>query len=98
MGSYWHADIRKYNDKPLNSSQQNNVKRDIRKHQFLINNNYRILYLWEDDIMNNLDKCILLINEFIKGNNMTIHSSAYDINNNNLIENNIIQYIQQSTP
>ena len=48
--------------------------------------------------MDNLDKCILLINEFIKGDNTTTHSSAYDINNNELIENNIIQYIQQSTP
>lgn len=70
----------------------------MRKHQFLINNNYRILYLWEDDVMNNLAKCILLINDFIHSDNITMHSSEYDINNNRLVKNNIIQYIQQSTP
>ena len=48
--------------------------------------------------MNNLAKCILLINDFIHSDNITMHSSEYDINNNRLVKNNIIQYIQQSTP
>lgn len=48
--------------------------------------------------MNNLSKCILLINDFIQSDNIIMHSSEYDINNNRLVKNNIIQYIQQSTP
>ena len=42
MGSYWHADIRKYNKNKLNEPQQHNIERDTRKHQFLIDNNYRL--------------------------------------------------------
>lgn len=97
MGGYWHADSRRYKDDQLNEPQQQNVGRDKRKHTFLLKNNYRVLYLWEWDIINNLDKCKLLIDEFLNNNMQSTHSSEYDLENFKLIKNNTIQYIQKKT-
>lgn len=97
MGSYWHADCRRYNLNKLNESQQQNIRRDKRKHDFLLKNNYRVLYLWEYDVIQDLDKCKLLINEFLNNNVKSAHSSEYDLDNFKLIKNNTIQYIQKKT-
>ena len=55
------------------------------------------LYLWEDDINNNLNLCKQLIKEFI--NNISLqsyHSSAYTLVNGELIFNpQIKQYIEK---
>lgn len=56
-----------------------------------------ILYLWEDDINNNLDLCKQLIKEFINNTSLqSYHSSAYVFMNGELIFNpQIEQYIEK---
>lgn len=54
-------------------------------------------YLWEYDVIQDLDKCKLLINEFLNNNVKSAHSSEYDLDNFKLIKNNTIQYIQKKT-
>ena len=88
MGDYWHGNPLKFNK--LSSLQIKNIIRDKAKHTF-IEKYYgiNILYLWEKDILNNPDLCILLIKEYINNNGKLInyHSFNYAISDNQLILN-----------
>jgi len=55
QGDYWHANplIYEKHDKIQNK----NVKRDIRKYKFLVSSGYRVIYLWEYDLKNNINSC-----------------------------------------
>ena len=46
-----------------------------------------MLYLWENDILKNLDLCYALIELYIKndGNLINYHSFNYSLYNNNLV-------------
>jgi G:T-mismatch repair DNA endonuclease (very short patch repair protein) len=57
QGDFWHANPHIYNQNNILPMQQKNVYRDKRKQTFLTNKGYQILYLWEGDLHNNLDKC-----------------------------------------
>ena len=64
MGDYWHSSPLKYSNK-TNDKQKHIISRDRAKHTY-IKNEYgiEILYLWEDDIVNNPDLCRHLIIEY----------------------------------
>lgn len=96
MGSYWHGDIRKYKDfEELKEFQIKNIIRDSKKELYLKNNGYIIIYLWEKDIMQDLQKCEIIIQTVLNNIQIkTIHSSEYDLVDNNLIKNNIKQYME----
>ncbi len=70
MGDYFHANPLKYNDyNQLNKMQQKDVIRDRRKHTYIKKYyNIEILYLWESDILNNLNLCKALIAKYISNN------------------------------
>lgn len=55
QGDYWHGNPRLYNENELNKVQLRNRANDILKKEWLLNNNYKLLELWEMDIYDNLD-------------------------------------------
>lgn len=55
QGDYWHGNPRKYSDSNLNKIQQNNIKRDNRKKEYLSSNHIGSLFLWEYDIKKNFE-------------------------------------------
>lgn len=94
MGTFWHCDNRKYSTINYNL-QRENIVHDKSKHEFIKKKyNIEILYLWEKDIINNLDLCKQLILSYI-GNNGVLknyQSFNYALNDNQLILNkNIIK-------
>ena len=96
MGDYWHSNPLKFTQ--LNDLQVKNITRDKAKHTF-IQKYYgiNILYLWENDILKNLDLCYALIDLYIKndGNLINYHSFNYSLYNNNLVlSSQIIQPYQ----
>lgn len=94
QGGFWHCDNRRYEE--INSIiQVECIKKDKSKKTYLKNYyNIDVLYLWEDDINNNLDLCRKLILEYInnKGVLQDYHSFNYYLEDNNMlsINNNII--------
>ena len=88
MGDYYHANpITYYSFSSLNSMQKSDVFRDRRKHTF-IKKYYgiEILYLWENDIINNQSLCEKLILYYINQNG---YLSNYNSFNYSLYENQI---------
>lgn len=69
MGDYWHSNpITKYKE-PKSVPQQQTIHRDKRKHTYVCNQyGIEILYLWEDDIKHNIEKCNKLIEKYIDNN------------------------------
>lgn len=98
MGRYWHKDSRYYS-KDIFTSLRNKItiEKDIRKNKKMEEVRITILYLWEDDINNNLDLCEQLIKEFVNNTSLqSYHSSAYTLINGELIFNpQIKQYIEK---
>jgi len=91
MGTYWHCDVRKYNQ-TINDKQQRNVERDCRKKHSLNDSGYKILYLWEDDIIKNSEMCSKLL-EFFVLNNGDIdnhHSMNYHFEGGILFYNDVV--------
>ena len=93
MGTYFHCDIRKF--KEINyKNQLTRIKMDKIKHSFILNNYHiEILYLWEEDIIKNLELCSLLIDKYLNNNGQiyNYHSINYQIIKNKLcLKNEII--------
>lgn len=55
QGDYWHGNPKFY--KELNSIQQKMVNRDIKKKNELEKLGYKVIYIWEDDLKNNIQLC-----------------------------------------
>jgi len=97
MGKFWHCDNRKYYT--INyESQLNAIRKDKSKHTYFKNKGINILYLWEDEINNNLPLCVKLIEEYIQNNGIlkNYHSFNYCLSNINdilLTDNIIIPYM-----
>lgn len=91
MGDYFHANPTKFSS--LNQIQQKDVARDARKNTY-IKKYYHIdiLYLWENDINNNIEVCKKLIEAYIntKGILADYNSYNYQIKNDELFLNNEI--------
>lgn len=93
MGDFWHANPLKYNKENLRDIQKKRIPRDKAKHTYIRNKyNIEILYLWENDIYNNIELCELLIKEYIKsnGNLKNYHSFNYIINDGEIVLNDEI--------
>ena len=93
MGDYWHCNPIKY--KYINyKNQVDRIIRDKAKHSYIKNKyNIEILYLWEYDIMNNLNKCKNLIIDYIKNKGILSDYNSFNYNENN----KIISYIDYSS-
>lgn len=93
MGDFWHCHPLKYNKNNMRDIHRKRIPKDKAKHTYF-KNNYKIeiLYLWEEDIYNNLDICKLLIDKYIKQNGIleNYHSFNYHLENNDLVLNNNI--------
>jgi transposase-like protein/G:T-mismatch repair DNA endonuclease (very short patch repair protein) len=74
-GDYWHGNPLKY--KKLDSIQKENKLRDLKKLEFAINNNYKILFLWEFEINEFRDKIVNLFKD-IKNGIFKQQESIYD--------------------
>lgn len=97
MGDFWHCHPLKYSMENIRDIQKKRIPKDKAKHTYFKNNyDIEILYLWEDDIYNNLDVCKSLINKYINNDGIleNYHSFNYHIENDKLIlnENTIIPY------
>lgn len=57
FGDYWHGNPNKYgnNKKPLTERQIKQKEKDKYKENYLKNKGFNFVYIWEDDIYNNLD-------------------------------------------
>lgn len=72
-GDYWHSNPLKYGNK-INETQANRIKIDKAKNTYIKNTyiknkyNCNVLYLWENDIKNNVNLIRLLILKFIENN------------------------------
>lgn len=100
MGDFWHCNPLKYDKNNIRDIQRKRIPKDKAKHTYFKNNyGIEILYLWEDDIYNNLDVCKLLINKYIDNDGVleNYHSFNYKLENNNLVLNdNIITPYQDA--
>ena len=98
-GDYWHVNPTKY-DSPKYYRQKRSVATDKRKHTY-IKNHYdkNILYLWENDIYNDINKCRLLIELFINNNGHldNYNSFNYSVQDDVVILNSIIIATFQNT-
>lgn len=97
MGDFWHSNPLKYDINNLRDVQRKRIPKDKAKHTYFKNNyNIEILYLWEDDIYNNLDVCKSLIDKYINNNGIleNYHSFNYHLENGILVlnDNIIIPY------
>lgn len=95
MGDYWHSSPLKYNkDKyMINKIQSRTLLHDKQKHSYIKNHlNKEILYIWENDINNNINLCEKLILEYIgnNGNLKNYNSFNYHMEDDKLVLNNEI--------
>jgi G:T-mismatch repair DNA endonuclease (very short patch repair protein) len=94
MGDFWHCHPLKYNKENMKDIHKKRIPKDKAKHTYFKNKyNIEILYLWEDDIYNNLDVCRSLIDKYInnKGILENYHSFNYYLKDGNLfLDSNII--------
>lgn len=97
MGTYWHCDNREY--QIINYvMQKERIKLDKIKHSYIRDNyDIEILYLWEKDIIENLDLCKTLIKQYIEheGELENYHSMNYVLRGEKitLIKNKHIPYM-----
>ena len=99
MGRYWHGDIRKYSEEKINASQYKTIEKDkVRKDTLYKDCGIIILYLWEDDINNNIDLCEALIQRFLQKpiELPSYHSSHYNFKKSlRYSKNNVTQYMEK---
>lgn len=97
QGDYWHSNPNIFKDS-LTETQYKRISRDKAKHTYIKKYfDIEVLYLWENDIYNNLELCKNLIDLYIKSNGKLInyHSFNYHIDNNSnlcLRENIVTPY------
>ncbi len=74
-GDYWHTNPIKYkSDDKLSKQQLKQFTYDLKKYNYSLEH-FPILYLWENDIKNNLKLCELLIMLFIKEGQLKDYNS-----------------------
>lgn len=68
MGDYWHCSPVKYT-KPINNVQFHSVERDRKKANIIFRETgFRVLYLWEKDIIGRRGLCAKLIRKYVESN------------------------------
>lgn len=68
QGDYWHGNSKIYDFDDLSPQQINKMTADANKELLFNDLGYKILYLWEMDIINNIDECENRIKQFILEN------------------------------
>lgn len=90
MGDYWHSNPTTKFKEPKNTTQIKTSNRDRRKHTY-VHNQYgiEILYLWENDIKNEIEKCEKLIDLYIRNKGILedYNSFNYSDEQGNLVLN-----------
>ncbi|WP_251402711.1 endonuclease domain-containing protein [Ureibacillus chungkukjangi] len=89
MGDYWHANPNKYpNYSNLNNIQKKDIVRDKRKRTYLSKYyNIDILYVWENEVNNEIKLCEELIKLFVQENKLINYNSFnYFLNSKQGIE------------
>lgn len=77
MGDYWHSNPLKF--QKLNDLQRKNIARDKAKRTFIYKYyNIHILYLWENDILENPVLCRSLINLYIQNNGLLTNYHSFN--------------------
>ncbi len=98
MGDYWHCSPLKYESVKYDC-QKKSIRRDKAKHTFIKNKyNTEILYLWENDLLNNRELCLEIIRKFISKNGVldNYHSFNYELIDNSLqLKHNVIVAFQE---
>lgn len=56
QGDYWHGNPKFYKEECLNEVQKKNKKRDLEKKEWAVNNGFKLLVFWEDEIYSNPNK------------------------------------------
>ena len=91
-GGYWHCDPRFYNG-AINKTQQNKIDKDIIKYNWVKDNNYKIIVIWEYDIINNINQIKKQINDALFSNNKSDwESELYNYINSLNVKTNINFY------
>lgn len=95
MGDYWHYNPSTEDNKEPSASQIKTIIKDKAKHTYIKKYyDIEVLYLWENDLYNNINVCESLINEYIKQKGMmdNYHSFNYyiDKNDNLILSNKLI--------
>jgi G:T-mismatch repair DNA endonuclease (very short patch repair protein) len=89
MGDYWHYNpTNKYNKTP-NKIQSSNITRDKSKHTYTKKYyKFEILYLWENEIINDINLCSLLLEKYIETNGILCdyNSFNYYVNDNGTLQ------------
>lgn len=65
-GDFWHANPKIYSVDKLTTIQKNNVLRDIEKFNWINQNNYKLLIIWEQDIKFNTEDIKNKIEKYVK--------------------------------
>lgn len=78
MGDYWHSNPTTIYSKTFTTQQINTTKRDKRKYDYINNSNIYVLFLWEYDIITELNKCEALIKYFINQNGKLSNYESYN--------------------
>lgn len=67
-GDYWHTNPRVYSkDVKLTDVQISNKANDLRKKDYILDNGYKLFYIWEMDIYHKIEKIDKFLDYFIKG-------------------------------
>lgn len=93
MGDYWHSNPTTKYGKNLKDMQKKRIPKDKAKHSYILNQyGIEVLYLWESDINNEIEKCMKLIEEYINNNGRLedYHSYNYHLVNGKLVMNDEI--------
>lgn len=81
MGDYFHGNPLKYPKENLNKMQLKNIRKDKAKHTYIKRYyNIDILYLWESDINNNIEKCKDIISIYIENQGKIDKYHSYQYN------------------
>ena len=67
QGDYWHGNPNIFLESDLNTMQKNNIKRDKQKKEWILNNRYKYLEIWEADIYRDIIDIKNKIIKFLKG-------------------------------
>lgn len=99
MGDYWHASPKKYSFQNMNDVQKESVRRDKAKHTYMKKYyNIEVLYLWENDLYKEPQKCIELTKKYIENNGELDNYNSFNYNideNGVLVLNNEIIFSNQ---
>ena len=81
MGDYFHGNPLKYPKENLNKMHLKNIRKDKAKHTYIKRYyDIDILYLWESDINNNIEKCKNIISIYIKNKGKIDKYHSYQYN------------------